>query len=80
MLSAESGAMPFGWHVVAGRPAGLSVRDVAGVRITDLYLGIRGCLLIVRRSSEACRRPSILRMAPVGQFQPFIRPATRSPE
>jgi hypothetical protein len=42
MLSAESGAMPPAWHVVAGRPAGLSVRDAAGVRITDLNLGIRG--------------------------------------
>ena len=42
MLSAESGAMPTAWHVVAGRPAGLSVRGVAGVWITDLYLDIRG--------------------------------------
>jgi len=41
MLSAEFGAMPPAWHVVPGRPAGLSVRDAAGVRITNRYLGIR---------------------------------------
>ena len=42
MLSAESGAMPTAWHVVAGRQSELSVRDSADVRITDLNLGIRG--------------------------------------
>ncbi len=41
MLSVESGAMPPAWHVVVGRQSELSVRDAAGVRITDLYLRIR---------------------------------------
>ena len=46
MLSVESGAMPFGWHVAAGDPGGQDValpgHGVTGVPITAIYLGIRG--------------------------------------